>query len=117
MLNDMHFRINARTMCVAPPFDQDLSHAISEVINIASAELGLAVIQCEPPFSIGGAFISTRNIDFVFHNNNDSMTVVVPTFDEDGNHFMDALVCLIGDPIGNGLMIPAPSYGLPHGEA
>lgn len=114
---DMHFRIDARTMWVAPPFSEDLSDAISQVIDLAADEFGLAIIQCEPPFPITEGFISTRNIDFVFHHQDDSMTVVVPTFDESGNHFTDVLVCLIADPIGNGMMVPAPAYGLPHGEA
>ena len=116
----MHFRLNARTMWIAPPFSDDLSQAISDVIHAASNELNFEILECEPPYSMQSffeGFISTRNIDFILHNNNDSMTVVVPAFDEEGNHFMDALVCLIENPIDSGVMIPAPSYGLPHGEA
>ena len=114
---DMHFRVNSRTMFVSPPFAQELGEEISNVINAASQELGLTILECEPPFPVTHSFISTRIVDFVFHNSDDSVTIVIPTFDSNGNHFLDALVCKIEDPIGHGLMIPAPSFGLPHGEA
>ena len=113
----MYYKVNARTMWVAPPFSQELSDEISAVIEAAADHLELDVIGCESPFPINSiSYITPREINFIFHDD-ESMTVVVPAFDQDGDHFVDALVCRIEDPIGNGVMVPAPSYGLPHGEA
>ncbi len=112
----MFFRITSKTFCVEPATGQELSLEILKVASAASELLDLDLLPCNPPFG-AASYISPSNVDFVFNNDNGDMTIVIPAFDRNGNHFLDALVGQFEDPIENGILIPAPAYGLPHGEA
>ena len=112
----MFFRITAKTFCLEPSIGEELTLEIIKVASAASELLSLDLLASNPPFG-ASSYICPSNVDFVFNNDTGDMTIVIPAFDRDGEHFLDAMVGQLEDPIENGLLIPAPSYGLPHGEA
>lgn len=112
----MFFRITSRAFCVEPTTGEELSLEIFNVASAASELLELDLIPTNPPFG-AASYISPSNVDFVFDSDTWNMTIAIPAFNEEGNHYMDVLVAQIQDPVEHGWLIPAPAFGLPHGEA